>query len=292
MRLNKNDISENIVKGILFILATISILSVLIMTVFLFMTGGPSVLKVGIINFLFGSNWSPNETPPSYGILMFIIASVFGTAGAVIIGVPMGLLVAIFISKLAPTWMANIVRPLVDLLAGIPSVIYGFVGLLVLVPTVAKVFHLAIGANLFSAIIVLSVMVLPTIVSVSEASIRAVPGSLAEASLALGVSREYTIMRVIIPAARSGIIAAVLLGIGRAIGETMAVMMVSGNVPIFPTLFGPARFLTTGIVAEMSYASEFHRSVLIGIGLVLFVFILIINILFRHFMVKAGEKLG
>jgi len=282
--------SDEIVNKVLLLLAIISVACVILITAFLVVEGGPAIWQVGIKNFLFGTNWQPTEAVPSYGIGTFILASLYGTVGAMVIGVPLGILVAVFIAKLAPPWLSNLIRPAVNLLAGIPSVIYGFVGLIVLVPFIAKTFNLAIGTNLFAAVLLLSIMVLPTIVSVSETSIRAVPETYMEASLALGVSKEYTIFNVLLPAAKSGIMAAVLLGVGRAIGEAMAVMMVSGNVPMMPTLLGPVRFLTTGIVAEMSYADGFHRSVLIGIGLVLFLFIMIINFLFRYFINKAGAK--
>ncbi len=290
MKIINRKLSDTIVNRILLLLAGISVASVILITAFLVISGAPVLFKIGLKEFLLGTNWQPTETPPSYGIFTFILASIYGTIGAIIIGVPIGLLVAVNIAKLAPNRLANIFRPAINLLAGIPSVIYGLVGLTILVPFIGKVFNLAIGTNLLSAIIVLSIMVLPTIVSVSETSIRAVPESYMEASLALGVSKEYTVFNVLVPAAKSGIMAAILLGVGRALGEAMAVMMVSGNVPMMPSILGPVRFLTTGIVAEMSYADGAHRSVLIGIGLVLFVFIMIINSLFRYFIKKVGTE--
>jgi len=219
-----------------------------------------------------------------------ILGSVISTVGAVLIGIPIGILVAVCISKLAPKKLAAIIRPAIDLLAGIPSVIYGFMGLVILVPFIQNIFHVPSGFTLLAAILVLAIMVLPTIISVAETSIQSVPQVYMEASLALGVSKEYTIFKVLLPAAKSGIMAGVLLGVGRALGEAMAVKMVAGNIVRMPDILQPVRFLTTGIVVEMGYSTGLHRQILFGIGLVLFVFIMIINGIFRRLIKKAVYK--
>lgn len=281
---------EKIVEWVFFGLASICVLSVICIIILMVVTGGPAILEVGITKFLFGTDWSPVSDPPSFGILYLILGSVISTVGAVAIGVPVGILVAVCISKLAPKRLAAIIRPAIDLLAGIPSVIYGFIGLVVLVPFIQNVFRVPSGFTLMAAILVLAVMVLPTIISVAETSIRAVPQAYMEASLALGISKEYTIFKVLIPAAKSGIMAGVLLGVGRALGEAMAVKMVAGNIVRLPEILQPVRLLTTGIVVEMGYSTGLHREILFGIGLVLFVFIMIINGIFRRLIKKAVNQ--
>ncbi len=251
--------------------------------------GGPSIVKVGLKEFLFGSVWNSANQPPQYGILTFILSSFCATFFTVLIAVPISILVALAIGQLMPEKLGSVLRSIISLLAGIPSVIYGFLGLVFVVPFVQKVFNLSSGLTMFSAVIVLIIMTLPTIISVSETSINAVNKGYLEAAFALGVRKEYALFTIILPAARSGIMAAILLGVGRAIGETMAVMMVAGNIPQMPSMLKPVRFLTTAIVTEMSYATEQTRGVLIGIGLVLFVFVFIINSVFRFFMKKAGN---
>lgn len=266
-----------------------AIFFVLLITVFLIVSGVPAIGKIGITDFLFGTKWASAAAEPSYGILPFILSSVYGTAGAVIIGVPIGLLCAVFLAKMAPPKIAAAVRSAVDLLSGIPSVVYGLVGMIIIVPAVREIFSLPDGANLFSAIIVLAVMILPSVISVSETSIRAVPHEYEEASLALGATKTETVFKITVPAAKSGIITAVVLGIGRSLGEAMAVMMVSGNVANMPSLFTSVRFLTTAVASEMSYSSGLQRQALFSIALVLFVFIMIINVLLNT-IVKRDKR--
>ena len=251
--------------------------------------GAPAIGKIGIIDFLFGTKWESTASEPSFGILPFILTSVYGTFGAVIIGVPLGLLCAIFIAKMANDKVAKTVRTAVDLLSGIPSVVYGLVGMIIIVPFVRETFNLPDGANLFSAVIVLTVMILPSVVSISETAIRAVPVEYEEASLALGATKTETVFKVVVPAAKSGILTSVVLGIGRSIGEAMAVMMVAGNVANMPSLFKSVRFLTTAIASEMSYSSGLQREALFSIALVLFVFILIINLVLNLIVKKDKE---
>ena len=262
---------------------------VILITGFLLTSGMPAIGKIGITDFLFGRSWASTATPPSYGILPFILTSVYGTIGAIIIGVPLGLMCAIFASKMANDKIARTVRSSVDLLSGIPSVVYGLVGMIIIVPLVRETFNLPDGANLFSAIIVLTVMILPSVISVSETAIRAVPKEYEEASLALGATKTETVFKVIVPAAKSGILTSVVLGIGRSIGEAMAVMMVSGNVANMPGLFKSVRFLTTAVASEMSYSSGLQREALFSIALVLFVFILIINLVLNLIVKKDKE---
>ncbi len=262
---------------------------VIVITGFLVVSGVPAIGEIGIIEFLLGRSWASTASTPSYGILPFILTSVYGTFGAILIGVPLGLMCAIFIAKMANERVAKAVSSAVDLLSGIPSVVYGLVGMIIIVPTVREVFNLPDGANLFSAIIVLTVMILPSVISVSETAIRAVPREYEEASLALGATKTETVFKVVVPAAKSGILTAVVLGIGRSIGEAMAVMMVSGNVSNMPGLFKSVRFLTTAVASEMSYSSGLQRQALFSIALVLFVFILIINIVL-NFVVKSKKE--
>ena len=262
---------------------------VILITGFLFTSGMPAIGEIGLYDFLFGRSWASTATPPSYGILPVILTSVYGTIGAIIIGVPLGLMCAIFVAKMANDKIGKLVRSSVDLLSGIPSVVYGLVGMIIIVPLVRKAFNLPDGANLFSAIIVLTVMILPSVISVSETAIRAVPKEYEEASLALGATKTETVFKVIVPAAKSGILTSVVLGIGRSIGEAMAVMMVSGNVANMPGLFKSVRFLTTAVASEMSYSSGLQREALFSIALVLFVFILIINLVLNLIVKKDKE---
>lgn len=269
---------EVIMKGLFFIAACAAILSVLLICMFLFANGTPAFAKIGVFNFLLGSKWSPGSNV--YGIAPMIVGSVYVTAGALLVGVPIGLLTAIFMARFCPKWLYKFLKPAVSLLAGIPSILYGFFGMVVLVPLLREVFP-GNGKSLLTASVLLGIMILPTIVSVSESAIAAVPVSYYEGARALGASHEESVFFTVVPAAKSGILAAVVLGIGRAIGETMAVVMVAGNQAIFPeSLFKGARTLTANIVLEMGYAADLHREALIATAVVLFVFILLINLLF------------
>ena len=256
----------------------IAIVFVLFISVYLIISGIPAIREIGLIDFLFGTEWASTAAEPKFGILPFILTSIYGTAGAIVLGVPVGFMTAVFLAKVAPPRLAAVVRPAVDLLAGIPSVVYGLIGMMVLVPAVRVAFNLPDGASLFCAIIVLAVMILPSIISVSETALKAVPKEYEEASLALGATHIETVFRVSVPAASSGIAASIVLGIGRAIGEAMAVIMVAGNVANMPSLFSSVRFLTTAVASEMSYASGLQRQALFSIALVLFLFIMLINV--------------
>lgn len=273
-----------------FLCGLITVGFVLCISIYLLISGIPAIAQIGLKEFFLGTTWQPTAktVEPSYGILPFILTSVYGTAGAVVIGVPVGLLTAVYLSKVASNKMAGGIRMAVQLLAGIPSVVYGLVGMIVLVPGIQKLFHLSSGATLFAAILVLAIMILPSIINVSETALRAVPKEYEEASQALGATELETYFRVSVPAAKSGIATAVVLGVGRAIGEAMAIIMVSGNVPNMPALFEPVRFLTTAIASEMSYASvgSLQRAALFSIGLVLFLFIMLINLLLTAFIKK------
>ena len=263
---------------------------VLFICIYLIVAGLPAILEIGLTDFLFGTVWNGRED--QFGILPFILTSVAGTAGAVLIGVPIGLMTAMFLAKVAPEGVARVIRTAVELLAGIPSIVYGLVGMIVLVPAIQKAFQLSSGATLLAAIVVLAIMILPSIVNVAETSLRAVPREYEEASLALGATHIETIFRVTLPAARSGVATAVVLGVGRAIGEAMAIIMVSGNVPNMPqSLFTPVRFLTTAVASEMSYAGvgTLWRQALYSVGLVLFLFIMIINVILNVFIKNKKE---
>ena len=262
---------------------------VILITGFLCVSGTPAIGKIGIIDFLFGTEWASTASTPSYGILPLILTSVYGTFGSIIIGVPLGLMCAIFVAKMANDKVSKAVRTSVDLLSGIPSVVYGLVGMIIIVPMVREVFNLPDGANLFSAIIVLTIMILPSVISVSETAIKTVPKEYEEASLALGATKTEAVFKVVVPAAKSGIITSIVLGIGRSIGEAMAVMMVAGNVANMPGLFKSVRFLTTAVASEMSYSSGLQREALFSIALVLFVFILIINLVLNLIVKKDKE---
>lgn len=280
--------TERLAESVFQVFACVSIGSVILLTVYIISAGLPAILQIGAVQFLFGESWRPASD--IFGILPMILSSIAGTAGAIVIGVPVGILTAVFLSETASPRLAMLVRPAVELLAGIPSVIYGFFGMLVVVPVIRNMFpEHTIGDSLLAVILILAVMILPTIVSVTETSLRAVPRVYREASLALGATQTETIFKVTLPAAKSGILAGVILGVGRAIGETMAVIMVAGNVANMPSLLGTVRLLTTGIAMEMSYASGLHREALFAIGLVLFVFIMIVNLLFNYISKKGVQ---
>ena len=280
---------EAVVHGIFLLLGLITVGCVLLITVYLIISGIPAIQKIGLVPFLTGKVWSSTSAEPKYGILPFILTSVYGTAGAIVLGVPIGFLTAVYLSKVAPKKVRTVLEAAVSLLAGIPSVVYGLVGMLVLVPAIRKTFHLPDGASLFAAIIVLSVMILPSIIKVSVTALEAVPHEYEDASLALGATEVETYFRVSVPAAKSGIAAAVVLGVGRAIGEAMAVMMVSGNAPNMPKLFESVRFLTTAVASEMSYAGGLQRQALFSIALVLYLFIMLINATLNFFLKRGRE---
>ena len=280
---------EKVMNAIFFVCGMIAIASVVLITVYMLVSGLPAIFEIGPADFLFGTVWKSTAKEPSFGILPFILTSIWGTAGAALIGVPIGLLTAVFLSKVAPRKLAVQVGMAVELLAGIPSVVYGLVGMLVLSPAVAEAFGLANGSSLFTAILVLSIMILPSIISVSVTALNAVPQEYEEASLALGATKSETYFKVSVPAAKSGIAAGVVLGIGRAIGEAMAVMMVAGNVANMPELFKSVTFLTTAVAKEMSYASGLQRQALFSIALVLFFFIMLINAIL-NFILKGANK--
>ncbi len=281
---------EDAVHGIFLLLGLLTVGCVLLITVYLILAGVPAIAKIGLGRFLLGREWASTAAEPKFGILPFILTSIYGTCGAIVIGVPIGFLAAIFLSKMAPKPVRSVLESAVSLLAGIPSVVYGLVGMLVLVPGIRKLFHLPDGSGLLAAMIVLAVMILPSIIKVSVNALDAVPKEYEDASLALGATPVETWFRVSVPAARSGIAAAVVLGVGRAIGEAMAVMMVSGNVPNMPSLFESVRFLTTAVASEMSYASGLQRQALFSIALVLYVFILLINAALNFFFRREKEK--
>ena len=286
---NKARLFESIIHGIFLVLGLVTVGCVLLITVYLVISGIPAIREIGLGRFLFGRVWAPTAAQPQYGILPFILTSVYGTAGAMLIGVPVGFLTAVYLAKLAPRQIKTVLSAAISLLAGIPSVVYGLVGMLILVPGIRKVFSVPDGASLLAAMIVLAVMILPSIVKVSMTALEAVPREYEDASLALGATPVETYFRVSVPAAKSGIAAAVVLGVGRAIGEAMAVMMVSGNVPNIPKLFESVRFLTTAVASEMSYSSGLQRQALFSIALVLFLFIMLINALLNFFLKRSKE---
>ena len=280
---------EDVVHGVFLFLGLITVGCVLLITVYLIVSGLPAISKIGLGKFLFGSEWASTAAEAKFGILPFILTSVYGTCGAILIGVPVGFLTAVFLSKMAPKKLRTVMESAVSLLAGIPSVVYGLVGMLVLVPGIRKLFHVPDGASLLAAIIVLAIMILPSIIKVSVNALDAVPKEYEDASLALGATPVETWFRVSAPAAKSGIAAAVVLGVGRAIGEAMAVMMVFGNAPNMPSLFESVRFLTTAVASEMSYASGLQRQALFSIALVLYVFIMLINAALNFFLKRKKE---
>ena len=287
--MKKKQTMEDVVHGVFLFLGLITVGCVLLITVYLVLSGLPAISKIGLGKFLFGSEWASTAAEAKFGILPFILTSVYGTCGAILIGVPVGFLTAVFLSKMAPKKIRTVMESAVSLLAGIPSVVYGLVGMLVLVPGIRKLFHVPDGASLLAAIIVLAIMILPSIIKVSVNALDAVPKEYEDASLALGATPVETWFRVSAPAAKSGIAAAVVLGVGRAIGEAMAVMMVSGNAPNMPSLFESVRFLTTAVASEMSYASGLQRQALFSIALVLYVFIMLINAALNFFLKRKKE---
>ena len=290
--MKKNKVFETAVHGVFLLLGLITVGCVLLITVYLIVSGLPAIREIGLKDFLFGQEWASTAKEPKFGILPFILTSVYGTAGAIVIGVPVGFFTAVYLSKLAGKRVRAVMESAVSLLAGIPSVVYGLVGMLILVPAVRKFFHVPDGASLLAAIIVLAIMILPSIMKVSVTALDAVPPEYEDASLALGASPVETYFRVSVPAAKSGIAAAVVLGVGRAIGEAMAVMMVAGNVANMPSLFQSVRFLTTAVASEMSYSSpgSLQRNALFSIALVLFLFIMLLNAALSFFLKRDKEK--
>lgn len=292
-------ISEKIAEAVFFVCAGAAVLGVASITIYMVLNGTPALMKVGIVEILFSSDWSPTAADPHYGILYVILTSIVGTFFAVLLGVPIGVLTAVFLSETAPKPLAAVVKPAVELLAGIPSVIYGLLGLMILNPLMyraeraifkgSETHQFTGGANLISAVLVLAVMILPTVINISESALRAVPKQLKEASLAVGASKIQSIFRVQLPAAKSGIITAIVLGVGRAVGEAMAISLVAGSSVNLPLPFNSVRFLTTAIVSEMGYAADTHRQVLFTIGLILFAFIMIINLVLTNLLKKGYE---
>ena len=281
--------AENLIHGIFLLLGLVTVGCVLLITVYLILSGIPAIRQIGLLDFLLGDTWESTAAEPSFGILPFILTSIYGTAGAILFGVPVGFFTAVYLAKLAPSKVKSVVESAVSLLAGIPSVVYGLVGMLVLVPGIRQLFHVPDGASLLAAIIVLSVMILPSIIKVSVTALEAVPKEYEDASLALGATPIETYFKVSAPAAKSGVAAAVVLGVGRAIGEAMAVMMVSGNVPNMPALFQSVRFLTTAVASEMAYSGGLQRQALFSIALVLFLFIMLINAALNFFLKRDKE---
>ncbi len=287
---HKKQILEELIHGIFLILGLITVGCVLLITMYLIVSGIPAIRQIGVLKFLFGSTWQSTASTPAFGILPFILTSIYGTAGAILLGVPIGFLTAVYLAKIAKPGVKNILTTAVNLLAGIPSVVYGLVGMLILVPAIRNLFQLPDGSSLLAAIIVLAIMILPSIISVSITALEAVPKEYEDASLALGATPIETYFRVSVPAAKSGIAAAIVLGVGRAIGEAMAVMMVSGNVPNMPSLFQSVRFLTTAVASEMSYSSGLQQQALFSIALVLFLFIMLINATLNFFLKHSKEE--
>ena len=288
--MKKNQMLEKIIYGIFLLLGLITVGCVVIITIYLVISGLPAIFEIGFIDFLFGKEWASTAKEPLYGILPFILTSVYGTAGAILIGVPIGFMTAVYLSKIASAKVKGIMQSAVSLLAGIPSVVYGLAGMLVLVPGIRKLFNVPDGASLFAAIIVLAIMILPSIIKMSITALDAVPKEYEDASLALGATPIETYFKVSVPAAKSGIAAAVVLGVGRAIGEAMAVMMVAGNASNMPdSLFQSVRFLTTAVSSEMAYSSGLQQQALFSIALVLFLFIMLINATL-NFLLKRGTE--
>ena len=288
---NRKRLMENAIHGIFLILGLITVGCVLLITIYLVISGIPAIRKIGVLKFLFGKKWASTAAQPQYGILPFILTSIYGTAGAIVIGVSVGFLAAVYLSKIASPKVKTVIETAVSLLAGIPSVVYGLVGMMVLVPGIRTLFHIPDGASLFAAIIVLAIMILPSIIKVSLTALEAVPKEYEDASLALGATPVETYFRVSVPAAKSGIAAAVVLGVGRAIGEAMAIMMVAGNAPNMPKVFQSVRFLTTAVASEMSYAADgsIQKQALFSIALVLFLFIMLINAVLNFFLKHSKE---
>ncbi len=285
--MKKNKIIEEIIHGMFFICGMITVAAVILITAYLVISGIPAIKEIGLVPFLFGQEWASTAAEPKYGILPFILASVYGTVGSIILGVPIGFFTAVYLSKIASPKVKEVMQAAVSLLAGIPSVVYGLVGMLVLVPAIRKIFKVPDGASLLAAIVVLAIMILPSIIKMSITALDAVPKEYEDASLALGATPIETYFRVSVPAAKSGIAAAVILGVGRSIGEAMAVMMVAGNVPNMPdSLFQSVRFLTTAVSSEMAYSSGLQRQALFSIALILFLFIMLINAALNYFFKK------
>lgn len=282
-------ILENVIHGIFLVLGLVTVGFVLFISVYLIISGIPAIKEIGLIPFIFGKTWAPTAYEPSFGILPIILTSIYGTAGAIILGVPIGFLTAVYLAKVADPKVREVMQSAVSLLAGIPSVVYGLVGVFVLVPGIRRIFNIPDGAGLLAAILVLSVMILPSVIKVSVTALEAVPKEYEDASLAIGATPVETYFRVSVPAAKSGIATAVVLGVGRAIGEAMAVMMVSGNTTNMPGLFQSVRFLTTAVASEMSYSSGLQRQALFSIALVLFLFIMLINATLNFFLKKNKE---
>ncbi len=291
MKTKTKNLIENTVHAVFLILGLVTVAAVLLITVYLIVSGIPAIREIGLSDFLFGRKWASTAATPSYGILPFILTSIYGTAGAICLGVPVGFMASVYLAKMAKPRVRAVVVEAVSLLAGIPSVVYGLVGMMVLVPGIRKVFNVPDGASLLAAIIVLAIMILPSIIKVSMTSLEAVPREYEDASLALGATPTETYFRVSVPAAKSGIAAAVVLGVGRAIGEAMAVMMVSGNAPNMPELFQSVKFLTTAVASEMSYSAGLQRQALFSIALVLFLFIMLINATL-NFLLKRDKSNG
>lgn len=289
-RLNPKRLVEDLIHGIFLLLGLVAVGSVLIITAYLVISGLPAILEIGPVEFLFGKTWASTAESPEYGILPFILTSIYGTAGAIVIGVPIGFFVAVYLAKMAPRRLKEIMEFCIGVLAGIPSVIYGLVGMTILVPAIRIFFEVPDGASLLAAIIVLAVMILPSVINVSLSALEAVPEEYEQASLALGATDIETYFKVTVPAARSGILTAVVLGIGRAIGEAMAIMMVAGNVANMPGLFKSVRFLTTAVASEMSYSSGLQREALFSIALVLFLFIMLINAVLNFIKTRSHES--
>ena len=288
--MRKNQFIEKAIHGIFLLLGLITVGCVLLITVYLVLSGIPAIREIGLIDFLFGKEWASTAAEPKYGILPFILTSVYGTAGAIVIGVPVGFMTAVYLSKLASPKVKSTMQSAVSLLAGIPSVVYGLVGMLVLVPGIRKLFNVPDGASLLAAMIVLAIMILPSIIKMSITALDAVPKEYEDASLALGATSVETYFRVSVPAAKSGIAAAVVLGVGRAIGEAMAVMMVAGNAANMPSsIFQSVRFLTTAVSSEISYSGGLQRQALFSIALVLFLFIMLINAALNFFLKREKE---
>ena len=289
--MRRKQLAENVIHGFFLLMGLVTVGCVLLITVYLIVAGIPAIWEIGLVKFLFGPEWDSAAAEPKFGILPFILTSVYGTAGAILLGVPVGFMTAVFLAKMASPKLRAVVSSVVSLLAGIPSVVYGLVGMLVLVPGIRAIFHIPDGSGLLAAIIVLAIMILPSIINVAMTALEAVPKEYEDASLALGATATETWFRVSVPAARSGIAAAVVLGVGRAIGEAMAVMMVSGNVPNMPSLFQSVRFLTTAVASEMSYAAAgLQRQALFSIALVLFLFIMLINAALNFFLKRSKER--
>lgn len=288
LRANRKNLLEKGMAALFFVAACASILAVALICIFIFQGGYEAISQIGLFEFLGGTRWKPTADPPSFGIFPMIMGSIYVTGGAILIGVPIGILSAIFMARFCPKRLYRWLKPAFELLAGIPSIVYGFFGLMVLVPLVRQFFP-GNGNSMFTAWILLGIMILPTIIGISEAALRAVPESYYEGALALGASHERAVFKTVVPAAKSGILAGVVLGIGRAIGEAMAVIMVAGNVVQMPSILGTVRLMTTGIVIEMSYSSGLHRQALFAIGLVLFVFIMIVNIAFTYISRKGVQ---